>query len=97
MCLQLKYAQNAETRQQAYESYEACLELNAPLLDHVLELRHTLATGMGYKSWADYRTKWRRAKSGDKVEKVCLMYCNVVMVLTSIYSFWLTLNKYCIL
>jgi Zn-dependent oligopeptidase len=29
---------------------------------------------MRYKSWADYRTKWRMVKSGDEVEKVCSIY-----------------------
>jgi Zn-dependent oligopeptidase len=87
MCLQLKYAQNSETRQQAYESYEAHSELNAPLLDHILALRHSLATRMGHKSWADYRTEWRRIKSRDKVEKVCSIYYNIRMVLINTYSF----------
>jgi Zn-dependent oligopeptidase len=73
MCVQFKYAQNAETRQQAYESYEARLELNAPLLDHAIELRHSLANHMvgKYESWADYKTKWRMTQNGDNVEKVC--------------------------
>jgi Zn-dependent oligopeptidase len=93
MCLQLKYAQNADTRQQAHESYRACLELNAPLLDHALELRHSIATWLGYKSWADYKTEYRMAKSGDNVKKACSIYSDIVMVLTNMYSFWLTLNK----
>jgi Peptidase family M3 len=97
ICSQLKYAQDADTRQQAYESYKACLELNAPLLDHAIELRHHIATWLGYKSWADYKTKWRMAKSGDNVEKACSIYCDMVMVLTNTYSFWQTLNKHCIL
>jgi hypothetical protein len=50
MCSQLKYAQNAETLQRAYKSYEACLELNAPLLDNALKLRQGLAIGMEYES-----------------------------------------------
>jgi Zn-dependent oligopeptidase len=71
MCSQLKYAQNAETCQRAYESYEACLELNAPLLDNALKLCQGLAIGMEYESWVDYRIEWRMAESGDNIEEVC--------------------------
>ncbi|KAI9509217.1 Metalloprotease [Russula earlei] len=60
-----KYAESAETRRRAYESYEARLELNAPLLDRALELRRNIATLLGYKNWADHRTEIKMVKSGD--------------------------------
>ncbi|KAH9986700.1 Metalloprotease [Russula vinacea] len=52
-----KNAQSAKTRRRAYESYEARLELNAPLLDRALELRRNIAALLGYKSWADHVTE----------------------------------------
>ncbi|KAI0004463.1 Metalloprotease [Russula compacta] len=60
-----KNAQSAETRRRAYESFEARLELNAPLLDRALELRRNIAALLGYKSWADYVTEIKMVKSGD--------------------------------
>jgi Zn-dependent oligopeptidase len=70
---QFKYAQRAETRRQAFESYEARLELNAPLLDRAIELRRDIAGLLGYKNWADYVTEIKMVKSGDNVEKVRLL------------------------
>lgn len=94
---QFKYAQSAETRRRAYESFEARLELNAPLLDRALELRRNIATQLGYKTWADYVTEVKMVKSGDNVEKARPKYCNVAMLLTNVYSFWLTSSKDCAL
>ncbi|KAH9080477.1 Metalloprotease [Lactarius deliciosus] len=42
-----KYAKIAETRRQAWESFEARLELNAPLFDRALELRRKIAALLG--------------------------------------------------
>ncbi|KAF8494463.1 hypothetical protein F5888DRAFT_1908310, partial [Russula emetica] len=64
-----KYAQSAETRRRAYESYETRLELNAPLLDRTLELRRNIATLLGYKTWADHVTEVKMVKSGDNIKK----------------------------
>jgi len=64
-----KYAQSAETRRRAQESYEARLVLNAPLFDRALELRRDIATLLGYKSWADHVTEIKMVKSGDNIKK----------------------------
>jgi Zn-dependent oligopeptidase len=71
---QLNYAQSAKTRQQAFESYEARLELNVPLFNRALKLRHSIATQMGYKSWADYKTKHTLVKSKNNIKKVSLVF-----------------------
>jgi Zn-dependent oligopeptidase len=84
---QFKYAQNAETRRRAHESYEARLELNSPLLDRALELRRNIAGLLGYKTWADYVTEVKMVKSGDNVAKARSTCCNVAILLTNIYSF----------
>ncbi|KAH9002641.1 Metalloprotease [Lactarius hatsudake] len=64
-----KYAKSAETRRQAWESFEARLELNAPLFDRALELRRKIAALLGYDTWADYKTEVKMVKSGENVEK----------------------------
>jgi Zn-dependent oligopeptidase len=77
--LQLNYAQSAETRQQAFESYEARLELNAPLFNHALKLRHSIATQKGYKSWADYKTKNTLIRGENNIKKVSLVFNNIAI------------------
>lgn len=64
-----KYAKSSETRRRAWESFDARLELNAPLFDRALELRRKIAALLGYKNWADYITEIKMVKSGDNVEK----------------------------
>ena len=38
-------------------------EENAPLLQKILEVRHTIARKLGYDSWADYRTEPKMART----------------------------------
>jgi Zn-dependent oligopeptidase len=56
------------------ESYEARLELNAPLFDRVLELRRNIAALLAYNTWADYITEVKMVKSGDNIEKASSTY-----------------------
>ncbi|KAI9465435.1 Metalloprotease [Lactarius psammicola] len=60
-----KYAESAETRRRAWESFDSRLDLNAPLLDRALELRRKIAALLGYNTWADYKTEVEMVKSGD--------------------------------
>jgi Zn-dependent oligopeptidase len=84
---QFKYAQSAETRRRGYESYEARLELNSPLLDRALELRRNIAALLGYKSWTDHVTEIKMVKSGDNVKKARSVCFHVTMLLTGSSSF----------
>lgn len=76
-----------ETRRRAYESYEARLELNAPLFDRVLELRRNIATLLGYKTWADHVTEVKMVKSGDNIKKASSTRFHATMLLTNTSSF----------
>ena len=42
---------------------------NVPLLQQILELRHTIAKKLGYASWADYQIEPKMAKTGAKALK----------------------------
>ena len=42
---------------------------NVPLLEQILALRHTIAQKLGYKTWADYITEVRMAKTGETAKK----------------------------
>ncbi len=42
---------------------------NVPLLDQMLALRNKIALRLGYKSWADYQTEIKMAKTGAGAEK----------------------------
>ncbi|ETW81741.1 Metallo peptidase M3A [Heterobasidion irregulare TC 32-1] len=63
-----KYAENPDTRRRAHESYEARLEINAPLLTRALDLRRKIAALLGYRNWADYITEVKMIKSGAGIE-----------------------------
>lgn len=71
--VQFKFAQNPETRRLAHESYEARLEVNAPLLDKALELRRNIASLLGYDTWADYITEVKMIKTSRAVNEVRLL------------------------
>ncbi|KZT23430.1 metallopeptidase MepB [Neolentinus lepideus HHB14362 ss-1] len=62
-----KYAENPATRQRAHESYDARLAINEPLLTKALDLRRKIASTLGYKTWADYVTEVKMAKSAKNV------------------------------
>ena len=71
--MQFKFAQNPTTRQRAFERYEARLDINAPILSKVLDLRRQIAKLLGYPTWADYVTEVKMAKSARGVNEVLVL------------------------
>ncbi|KAG6335973.1 hypothetical protein ID866_3126 [Astraeus odoratus] len=63
-----RFAVNPKTRQIAYDAFEARLEVNVPLLERALDLRRRIAAMLGYKTWADYVTEVKMAKTGDAAQ-----------------------------
>lgn len=70
LILKFKFAENPETRRQAYEGYENRLAINAPLLDKVLNLRRKIAILLGYSTWADFITEVKMVKDAASVHSV---------------------------
>jgi len=64
-----KFAENPATRKRAMEGFEARLAINVPLLDKALELRRRIASLLGYKTWADYKTEVKMIKTGKGIEE----------------------------
>src|SRR6476659_1369360 len=63
-------AKNEATRKQLYIVRETLAkDKNVPLLNQMLELRNKIALRLGYKSWDDYQTEVKMAKSGMNAEK----------------------------
>jgi thimet oligopeptidase len=63
-------AKNEATRKQLYIVRETLAkDKNVPLLNQILELRNEIALRLGYKSWDDYQTEVKMAKSGMNAEK----------------------------
>jgi len=63
-------AKNEATRKQLYIVRETLAkDKNVPLLNQMLELRNEIALRLGYKSWDDYQTEVKMAKSGMNAEK----------------------------
>src|SRR5512133_1271814 len=61
---------NEATRKQLYEIRETLAkDKNVPLLNQMLALRNEIALRLGYKSWDDYQTEVKMAKSGMNAEK----------------------------
>lgn len=59
-------AVNEETRKQLYLLRESrAKQKNVEILRRALELRGQIAHELGYKSWADYKTETRMAKTGE--------------------------------
>jgi Zn-dependent oligopeptidase len=71
--LQFKFAQNPATRQRAYESYEARLDINVTILSKALDLRRQIAKLLGYPTWADYVTEVKMVKSARGVFEVLVL------------------------
>jgi Zn-dependent oligopeptidase len=67
---QYKYAQNPETRRRTREADEGRLEINAPILKRVLELRRKITKILGYPTWADYVTEEKMVKSAQAAFEV---------------------------
>jgi thimet oligopeptidase len=63
-------AKNESTRKQLYVIRETLAkEANVPVLNQMLALRNKIALRLGYKSWDDYQTEVKMAKSGANAEK----------------------------
>src|SRR5437773_12504058 len=57
-------------RKQLYVIHETLAkDTNVPVLDQMLALRNQIALRLGYKSWDDYQTEVKMAKSGANAEK----------------------------
>src|SRR5215469_4025687 len=63
-------AKNEATRKQLYLIRETLAkDANLPVLNQMLELRNKIALRLGYKSWDDYQTEVKMAKTGANAEK----------------------------
>jgi len=63
-------AKNEATRKQLYIVRETLAkDKNVPLLNQMLQLRNEIALRLGYKSWDDYQTEVKMAKTGMNAEK----------------------------
>jgi thimet oligopeptidase len=63
-------AKNEATRKQLYIVRETLAkDKNVPLLNQMLTLRNEIALRLGYKSWDDYQTEVKMAKTGMNAEK----------------------------
>jgi thimet oligopeptidase len=63
-------AKNEATRKQLYIVRETLAkDKNVPLLNQMLALRNEIALRLGYKSWMDYQTEVKMAKTGTNAEK----------------------------
>src|SRR5881227_3603235 len=63
-------AKNEATRKQLYIIRETLAkDTNVPLLNQMLTLRNEIALRLGYKSWDDYQTEIKMAKTGMNAEK----------------------------
>jgi thimet oligopeptidase len=63
-------AKSEATRKQLYLIRETLAkDKNVPLLNQMLALRNKIAMRLGYKSWDDYQTEVKMAKTGMNAEK----------------------------
>ncbi|PPQ96842.1 hypothetical protein CVT26_006011 [Gymnopilus dilepis] len=62
------YAEDPSVRKKVYESWQSRQEKSVPLFNRAMELRHKIASLLGYKTWADYVTEVKMAKTGKTVE-----------------------------
>jgi thimet oligopeptidase len=63
-------AKSEATRKQLYIVRETLAkDKNVPLLNQMLALRNEIALRLGYKSWDDYQTEVKMAKTGTNAEK----------------------------
>ncbi len=63
-------AKNEATRKQLYVIRETLAKnTNVTLLNQMLALRNEIALRLGYKSWDDYQTEVKMAKTGTNAEK----------------------------
>jgi thimet oligopeptidase len=63
-------AKSEATRKKLYVIHDSLArETNVPVLNQMLKLRNQIALRLGYKSWADYQTETRMAKTGARAMK----------------------------
>ncbi len=63
-------AKSEATRKQLYVIRETLAkDTNVPVLNQMLALRNKIALRLGYKSWDDYQTEVKMAKTGTNAEK----------------------------
>jgi thimet oligopeptidase len=63
-------AKNEATRKQLYLIRDTLAkDTNVSVLNQMLALRNTIAVRLGYKSWDDYQTEVKMAKTGANAEK----------------------------
>src|ERR1044071_488567 len=63
-------AKSETTRKQLYVIRDTLAkEANVPVLNQMLALRNKIALRLGYKSWDDYQTEVKMAKTGANAEK----------------------------
>jgi thimet oligopeptidase len=63
-------ARSEATRKKLYVIHDSLAkDTNVPVLNQMLGLRNKIALRLGYKSWADYQTETRMAKTGANAEK----------------------------
>ncbi len=63
-------AKSEATRKQLYVIRETLAkDTNVPLLNQMVALRNKIALRLGYKSWDDYQTEVKMAKTGANAEK----------------------------
>src|SRR4029077_18408931 len=63
-------AKSEATRKKLYVIHDSLAkDTNAPVLNQMLELRTKIALRLGYKSWDDYQTEIKLAKSGAGAKK----------------------------
>src|SRR5882762_6661738 len=63
-------AKSEATRKQLYVVRETLAkDANVPILNQMLALRNKIALRLGYKSWDDYQTEVKMAKTGANAEK----------------------------
>jgi oligopeptidase A len=62
-------AKSEATRKQLYLVRETLAKKNVSVLNQMLALRNKIALRLGYKSWDDYQTEVKMAKTGANAEK----------------------------
>ena len=62
-------AKSERTRKQLYLVRETLAKDNVSVLNEMLTLRNKIALRLGYKSWDDYQTEVKMAKTGANAEK----------------------------
>ena len=66
----MQFATREDTRKRLHHvRFNLAREKNVPLLNDILALRNRIALALGYKSWNDYKTEVKMAKSGAAARK----------------------------